>query len=120
MTKSLLIVDDEDSMRRLCSRIFSGCGYEISVAGTLAEAARMTTGRNFDLVITDLNLPDGFGTEVILSARKGGRQPGTILISGSASPQELERLALKAGANAYFEKPFDTDSLLAAAEKLLK
>lgn len=120
MTRSLLIVDDEASMRRLYSRLFAGCGYDVRVAGTLAEAESLASGKRFDLVITDLNLPDGSGTEVIRAARKHGGAARAVLVSGSAEPRDLERLALRAGAQACFEKPFDPGALLAAAETLIK
>jgi len=119
MAKTLLILDDEECMRTLYSQVFSGQGYAIHLAGSLAEALKLLEATLYDLVITDLNLEDGRGTDLVMHLRVRGLRTKTILISGSLTPLELLEVTQKNGIQACFEKPFSGDDLLSMVRTLL-
>ena len=119
MAKTLLIVDDEASMRKLYSRVFSSGGYAVSVAASLAEAIELTAANAFDLIITDFNLGDGKGTELIRELKKNGRPAKAVLISGSLTSEELLKTAAQHGIQACFGKPFNSEELIRTVSTLL-
>lgn len=118
MPKKLLIVEDEASMRGFYSRLFSCGPYSFTLAGTLAEAKGLMSENSYDLLITDMELGDGCGTELVdLANGTGGTK--SIIISGSYEPPELRALAMNHGAHVCFSKPFNTEDLLKAVTGLL-
>jgi two-component system chemotaxis response regulator CheY len=119
MAKTLLIVDDEASMRKLYSRVFSSGGYAVSMAASLAEAMELAAANAFDLIITDFNLGDGEGTELIRELKKSGRPAKVVLISGSLTGEELLETAARHGIQACFEKPFNSEELIRTVSALL-
>jgi DNA-binding response OmpR family regulator len=94
-TKILIVDDDQDIRRLLGLRLKSG-GYEVAFAGDAISAVNMARKENPDLILLDLMLPAGDGYVVM----------------------ERERL-VGAGADAFFHKPFDHDELLGAIARAL-
>lgn len=119
MPKKLLIVDDEPTMRRLYGRIFSGEGYNFTLAGSVAEARQLMSGNSYDLLITDLLLGDGVGTELISLGSANGGKTQSILVSGTVEAWEAPLLIKKYKLKECFRKPFNLDSLLIAVKALL-
>ena len=119
MPKNLLIVDDEETMRRLYDRIFSGEGYSFTLAGSVAEAKRLMAANRYDLLITDLILGDGTGTELIEPEEENGCRIPSILITGGIEPWEVPLFTEKYKLKECFRKPFSADSLLTAVKELL-
>jgi DNA-binding NtrC family response regulator len=118
MLKKILIVDDEESMRLLYRRVFSGvddCSF--TLAGSLAEASALLKAMPYDLLITDLLLGDGHGTELIELAR--ARHAGTkvIIVSGSVERAELTAFSEKYSLSGCFCKPFSIEALLRAVKE---
>ena len=113
MPKSILVADDDAAMLNIYARLFAGPDYLISKTSSFAEAARLINSRNYDLLITDLMLGDGLGTDLIkLFERK---QAGAcLLVSGSLGVLAPEQIP--AG---YFEKPFKAEVFMAAVNKTL-
>ena len=64
-TPRVLVVDDEPDLRNLYELSLVREGYQILSAGTLAEARALMAGQSFDVLITDMNLPDGQGLELL-------------------------------------------------------
>lgn len=116
MLKKILVVDDEESMRLLYHRVFSALDCSFTLAGSLAEASALLNAMSFDMLITDLLLEDGPGTELIELAR--GRHAGTkvIIVSGSVEPWELTAISEKYSLSGCFGKPFNVKALLSAVE----
>jgi CheY-like chemotaxis protein len=89
----ILVVDDEEDVRNLLSRMLSVVGYEVKEAGTGHEAFNLFLQRPFDLVLTDLNMPglDGWG----LARRVKGHSPKTpvVLITGEKREHIMNRMA---------------------------
>ncbi len=119
MAKTLLIVDDEASMRKLYSRVFSSGDYAVSLAASLAEALELAAENAFDLIITDFNLGDGEGTELIRDLKRRGRPAKVVLISGSLNGEELLKTAALHGIQACFGKPFNSEELISTVSALL-
>jgi two-component system KDP operon response regulator KdpE len=108
---TVLLVEDEDAMRRFLRPALSAQGYRVIEAVTGAEALGLAASHNPELVILDLGLPDLDGIEVTRRLRDWSQAPIVIL---SARGQERDKVqALDAGADDYLTKPFGLQELLA-------
>jgi DNA-binding NtrC family response regulator len=106
----ILLVEDRDSLRRLLARTLSGDGYEVAAAATGGEAVRLLGERPFDLVLTDLKLPDRSGLEVLaVSREKQPRVPVVVLTGYGTIGTAVE--AMKLGAYDFLEKPVELPDL---------
>ena len=61
----ILIIDDDSGFRKLLETILTGEGYDITAGGSVAEARKLGAAEQFDLVLSDLKLPDGDGLQVL-------------------------------------------------------
>ncbi len=108
----MLIVDDDEDMRSMLQDFIGKMGISVRPAAGLVEAQRFLRGEvdPFDLVMTDLRLPDGSGLEVVRAAH--ARKPGTLvsIITGYAS-LETAIEAIRLGAYDYITKPFTLDQI---------
>jgi DNA-binding response OmpR family regulator len=114
----VLVIEDDRSIADLIAWTLGDAGHEVSCAASVAEARRIWRSRLPDLVVADLLLPDGLGTEVIQEIAKsvdGFRPPSLVM---SALPQACE-YATTAGADACMAKPFDIGRLLETVDELL-
>jgi two-component system KDP operon response regulator KdpE len=107
----ILIVEDEDGLRRALSINLRARGYEVETAATAAAALRIAAGGRIDLVIVDLGLPDLDGGEVIAGIRGWSSVPIIVLSARDSQAEKVK--ALDAGADDYVTKPFGMDELLA-------
>jgi DNA-binding NtrC family response regulator len=106
----ILLVEDRDSLRRLLARTLAGDGYEVAAAATGGEAVRLLGERPFDLVLTDLRLPDRSGLEVLAASReKQPRVPVVVLTGYGTVGAAVE--AMKLGAYDFLEKPLELPDL---------
>src|SRR6185312_10665291 len=107
----VLLVEDEDSMRRFLRPALAAQGYAVIEATTGAEALRLAAGNDPELVLLDLGLPDLDGLEVTRRLREWTRAPIIILSARGQEPDKVQ--ALDAGADDYLTKPFGLQELLA-------
>ncbi|MBI5639879.1 MAG: response regulator [Nitrospirae bacterium] len=116
---SILIIDDEGIVRTSCSRALSPEGYEVKTAQNGIEGLKMLETERFDLVLTDLKMPDMDGIEVLGKIKE--KWPGTevVIITGYQTVDTAVK-AIKLGAFNYIEKPFTPDALLAAVAEALE
>ena len=114
MPRSILVADDDKAMRNLYTLIFSRTDYSISMASSFTEAAELIRSNNYDLLITDLMLEDGLGTELIKMFEEKRDGAKSLLVTGSVA--ELEP---KQRPDIYFEKPFKVEVFMAAVSKAL-
>ncbi len=114
MPKSILIADDDAAMLNVYARLFAGTDYLISKTSSFAEAARLINSHTYDLLITDLMLGDGLGTDLIklFEAKQAGARG--LLVSGSLGILPPEQIPA-----VYFEKPFKAEVFMAAVNKVL-
>ena len=102
----LLVVDDEPDLRTLYELTLIREGYDVECAGSVDEAWSRLAESGYQLVITDMRLPDGTGLDLLQRMEQAGRGEKAIVITAYASPENAIE-ALKAGAYDYLTKPVD-------------
>jgi len=101
---AILVVDDDPGFRKLLETILAGEGYVVATAGSVGEAIRAAGGRKFELVISDLRLPDGEGLTVLRWLAE--HAPGTLAVMITAFGTVTAAVeAMKLGAVDFLEKP---------------
>ncbi len=105
-TARVLVVDDEPDLRTLYELMLLREGHHVQAAGSLAEAREQLSGQQFDVVITDMRLPDGLGLELLRGMAAEQRRERCIMISAFGSAENAVE-ALKCGAFDYLTKPVD-------------
>jgi two-component system NtrC family response regulator len=106
----ILLADDDVSLRRVIEFNLQEEGYEVDAVGTGALAIGALRERDYDLVITDLKMPDADGLAVLDAARRLAAAAPVILITAFASVEAAVE-AMKRGAYDYITKPFNRDEL---------
>lgn len=114
----ILVVEDRASLLNVWQRALSDAGHDVVGAADLATALEALERRTFDLVLTDLRLPDGEGTSVIEAARKTSSQVPIVMMTAFANVHDAV-LAMKLGATDFLEKPVDVDLLCGRIEQWL-
>jgi len=117
MSNKILVVDDEKIIRESLSYILKKEGYEVEEAENGKVAHNILRERSFDLVITDLEMPEMKGTELLQQIRKLNVQTSTVVITAYGS-LETAISALRNGASDYILKPIEFDELLIKVKKL--
>ena len=102
----ILVIDDEPDLRTLYELTLLREGYRVDTAGSVQEAMQAIQTRRFDVVITDMRLPDGLGTEILNHMRSMQRAERCIVITAHGSAENAVE-SLKAGAFDYLTKPVD-------------
>ena len=117
----ILVVDDEPSIRDLVALVLELDKHEVVTAGDGNSALAEIDKSDFDLVITDLVMPDREGIETIISLRKSRPQLKVIAMSGGGFGNAGDYLALAAGVGAArtLAKPFTNDQLLKTVRDVL-
>jgi CheY-like chemotaxis protein len=119
--RRILVVDDNDGVRQLLRRLVETWGYACDEASSGVTALARLATRDFALILTDYDMPDGDGLMLIRAvmrrARDGrGRPTPIILVSGSATDDLCDQ-AVAAGADAVFYKPFELAYLRATVDR---
>ena len=102
----ILVIDDEPDLRTLYELTLLREGYRVDTAGTVQEALQLLNAHRFDVVITDMRLPDGMGTEILSHLKTQQRSERSIVITAHGSAENAVE-SLKAGAFDYLTKPVD-------------
>jgi DNA-binding response OmpR family regulator len=119
MAKTILVVDDDNLMRRSLSASLTHAGFSTLTAGNAQEALATVQHHHADLVLLDIGLPDMDGLEVLRSLKQ--TQPTLPVIFVTARRRELDEIVgLELGADDYITKPFDLDVLLAHIRAVLR
>lgn len=112
----ILIVDDSESDRVLLQRILERAGHTVLVAEGGEEVVRTHVGTGIDIVITDLQMPQIHGLELITVLRSLTPRPTIVAISSTGEAQlEMARML---GATETLQKPIDARSLIALLDRL--
>ena len=120
MNKSILVVDDTRSMRKMVAGVLAGAGYEVSEAGDGVEALQLAQTRHFDLVVTDHNMPRMDGVTLVREMRQLPQYDAVALIVLSTEVDPvLKQKGRDAGATAWMAKPFDPQRMLDIVGKFI-
>lgn len=103
---SVLVVDDEPDLRTLCELTLLREGYRVQTAADLREARALLGAQGFDVVITDMRLPDGLGLALLQTLHDERRNERCIVMTAYGSAENAVE-ALRAGAFDYLTKPVD-------------
>ncbi len=116
---SVMIVDDEPGIRTALRANFLRHGWLVETASSVREAIGQLDRRTFDLVVTDIRMPDGTGMEVMRSTRVLSPRTAVILLTAYGSVPDAVS-AMRDGALDYLTKPISFDQLQATATKLMQ
>ena len=116
MTNSILVVDDEETARMVISNYLRTKGYEVIEAGTLADARKVIADGKADVIILDVQLPDGYGPHLLEDVATLPMRPQVIIITAHGEVG-MAVDAMKAGAQDFIEKPLDLIKLEAAVKR---
>jgi len=120
MERTILIVDDSESIREVVSFTLENEGFKVKVGVDGNDALKFLTGEKIDLIITDLHMPVMNGIEFIKVVRNSSDYkmiPILFLTTESQTEKKLE--AKEAGATGWIIKPFVPAKLIAAVHKVL-
>ena len=121
MSSRLLLVDDDARLTDMLGDYLSHAGFEIGVAGSLAQAAQALEAALPDLLVLDLMLPDGDGLDFCRKLRGDARTRRLQVLMLSARGEPMDRiLGLELGADDYLPKPFEPRELQARIKALLR
>lgn len=107
---TVLIVEDDPTLAHAVARNLTARGYATTTADTVASATAELQARTPDLVLLDIDLPDGSGWEVARVLRAGGHPEVPVIVLSALRPNP--RLVAELGCAGILEKPFPMDSLL--------
>lgn len=115
---TILVVEDDASLRRSLEMTLNAAGYVAVGVGTLSEARRMRAHYKPQAILLDLGLPDGDGLDFVSAVRADDLTPIVVLTARDA--EALKVRALDAGADDYVTKPFGVEELLARLRAALR
>ena len=119
--KNILVLDDNEDIRRLIIVMLSVEGYNVLDAAETDVALSIIRDSHIDLIITDLIMPDKDGLEVIMELRRDFPEIKIIAISagGRIGPSTYLDMANKLGADRLFNKPFNHQDIVQAVKELI-
>lgn len=121
MSKLALIVDDSASMRQLVGFAMQEAGFEVIEAVNGKDALAKADGKKLDVAITDLNMPEMDGIELIKQLRAKAESKFTPIVMLTTESQEAKKQEGKsAGASGWIVKPFKPEQLLDVVKKFVK
>lgn len=107
---NILLVEDHEDSRVVLSNLLIHCGHTVVSAGNIQDALRLLENLRFDVLVSDIGLPDGNGLDLVAEAKK--RQPWKKTVALTAHERSGEKeLGLRAGFDEYLTKPFDFHQL---------
>ncbi len=116
---SILVVDDDAAMRDACGRVLRKDGYDVSEADCGSAAIDLLGRKVFNLLITDVRMPDPGGLEILSWLHTEAPGMPVIIITGYATV-EMAVEAMKTGATDFLAKPFTPDALRLAVQRSLR
>ncbi len=119
--KTLLVIEDDETMRRALARIFEADGHIVRTAADGTQLSTVLDDHPIDLIILDIGLPwiNGFELAKLLKEHKDLKQIPLVFISARTSEVDVKR-GFEVGADDYIKKPFDIDIMKKSVDTLLK
>jgi len=117
----ILIMDDDELIIKMLRKALETSGHDVVAANNGREGVRLYCSTSFDLVISDILMPEMDGIEAIKALRQRNPELKLIAVSGGGKrlKMDLLKVARILGATATFEKPYDIQELLATVSRLL-
>jgi two-component system, chemotaxis family, chemotaxis protein CheY len=113
MKRSILVVDDTRSMRKMVAAVLQSAGYHVEEAVDGLEALEMARTRVFDLVLTDHNMPRMDGVTLVRELRAlSDYDEVALIVLSTETNAELKQKGREAGATGWMVKPFDPQRML--------
>jgi CheY-like chemotaxis protein len=100
---TILLIEDHEDTAEIMAQLIRGIGHHVIVVGRVADALTAMRGRAFDLVISDIGLPDGSGLDFIIAFRERSRAPA-VALTGFGTDDDVHR-CLAAGFTSHLTKP---------------
>ncbi|MCX5791937.1 MAG: response regulator [Elusimicrobia bacterium] len=116
MQPKILVVDDDPVMLNIYARVFSGRAYVVTFSNSVAAATTLIKANHYELLVTDLALGDGLGTELTLLFSQKNPGAKSLIVSGSlgeADPHDFSAVSACLG------KPLDIDRFMETIAKVL-
>jgi len=121
MAKKVLVVDDSATMRQLVKMTLTRAGYEVVEAEDGAKALAKASAETFDLILSDINMPNMTGIELLRGLRGLPQYKFTpFVLVTTESQTEKKQEGKTAGATGWIVKPFEPEQLLAVVTKVLR
>jgi DNA-binding NtrC family response regulator len=120
--RSILVVDDDIPLRKVIETSLRGAGHNVIGTAGRDEVLALLQSKQFDLVITDVLMPDIEGTEVIKAVKTHQPEAAVLAMSGGGTQITSELcllIAREMGAGVPLEKPFPMETFLAAVDRAL-
>jgi two-component system chemotaxis response regulator CheY len=115
---NILAVDDSEPMRKLVELVLKSGGHQVTLANDGVEALRKFQVAKFDLIVTDVNMPEMHGIELIQAVRSQNSDI-PILVLTTESDDAMRKRGIEAGADGWVVKPFKPAQLLDIARQIL-
>jgi CheY-like chemotaxis protein len=115
--RNILLVEDQRDAAELPKELLQSYGYNVELADSMERALSLALARRFDLLISDLSLPDGSGLSLMRGLKESGACVKGIAVSGYGSPEDI-RESRRAGFSDHLIKPIDVNELLGAMARL--
>ena len=120
MAKKILAVDDSKSMRQMVAMTLKSAGFDVVEAEDGVDAFNKANAAQFDLVLTDMNLPNMNGIELTTKLRALGSYSMTpIICLTTESSDDMKGKGKSAGATGWIVKPFSPEKLLATINRVI-
>lgn len=116
--KRILLVDDEPNVVKSCAKMLELEGFSVKGVTSGTEAIESYHHDHFDLVLTDLKMPDTDGLEVLTAVRKHDPTAAVVIFTAYGTKESVVE-ALRLGAREFLEKPLDTKTLVATVRQIL-
>jgi len=107
---NILLVEDHEDSRVVLANLLIHCGHEVASASNMQDALRLLENLRFDVLVSDIGLPDGTGLDLVVEAKKRQTWRKTVALTAHGLSNEKE-LGLQAGFDEYLTKPFDFHQL---------
>jgi two-component system phosphate regulon response regulator PhoB len=117
---SILAIEDDWTVRMVLEHVLAGAGHDVEVVPSLSDGRGAIQKHGYDLVLLDVNLPDGCGLELLRSIRQELHDHTPVVVLSGMRQEDHVVGGLKAGADDYVTKPFSPSELLARVDRWLR
>ena len=114
---SILLVDDHEDTNRSLMLLLRRRGFQVKTATDIAQAVELFSQENFDVLVSDMGLPDGSGLDLLPRLQHNPPRYGGIIVSGHGLDEDLER-SHQAGYKEHLVKPVDVNQLEAVIRRV--